>query len=275
MTSRCAPPWPPAAACGCCVRTPGNAWPPSSCPPPSRSSRSGRSSPCFASASASRWPSRPAGRPRLPSRPRPAWPAPPKPSCAPARWVSARPYLLATARLIAGGQFDLARLQQLPVEVARAELMNCPAWAEDRRLRPALRLRLPVRLPRGRLGDEGAAAALFPAPPGQAAAPASVRRRRISAPAPATRNSICSTTCGHAGAIQPCPSLLLLGSPECPRGQRPRRPPARSAVGRASLSGWRVRKRAGPECAVVRRGRLDAGRIRLVPLGLDESIGRI
>ena len=36
------------------------------------------------------------------------------------------PYLLATARLIAGGQFDLARLQALPVEVARAELMQLP-----------------------------------------------------------------------------------------------------------------------------------------------------
>jgi N-glycosylase/DNA lyase len=36
------------------------------------------------------------------------------------------PYLLATARLIAGGQFDLARLQALPVETARAELMQLP-----------------------------------------------------------------------------------------------------------------------------------------------------
>jgi N-glycosylase/DNA lyase len=36
------------------------------------------------------------------------------------------PYLLATASLIAGGQFDLARLHPLPVEVARAELMQLP-----------------------------------------------------------------------------------------------------------------------------------------------------
>jgi N-glycosylase/DNA lyase len=36
------------------------------------------------------------------------------------------PYLLATAGMIAGGQFDLARLRQLPVEVARAELMKLP-----------------------------------------------------------------------------------------------------------------------------------------------------
>jgi N-glycosylase/DNA lyase len=36
------------------------------------------------------------------------------------------PYLLATARLIAGGQFDLARLHALPVQVARSELMNLP-----------------------------------------------------------------------------------------------------------------------------------------------------
>ena len=36
------------------------------------------------------------------------------------------PHLLATARMIASGQFDLARLQSLPVEVARAELMKLP-----------------------------------------------------------------------------------------------------------------------------------------------------
>lgn len=36
------------------------------------------------------------------------------------------PYLLATARLIACGQFDLARLHALPAEVARAELMSLP-----------------------------------------------------------------------------------------------------------------------------------------------------
>ena len=36
------------------------------------------------------------------------------------------PYLLATARLIAGGQFDLARVQRLPLEAARAELMQLP-----------------------------------------------------------------------------------------------------------------------------------------------------
>jgi len=36
------------------------------------------------------------------------------------------PYLLATASLIAGGQFELARLGQLPVETARAELMKLP-----------------------------------------------------------------------------------------------------------------------------------------------------
>jgi N-glycosylase/DNA lyase len=36
------------------------------------------------------------------------------------------PYLLATARMIANGEFDLARLPALPVEVARAELMRLP-----------------------------------------------------------------------------------------------------------------------------------------------------
>jgi len=36
------------------------------------------------------------------------------------------PYLLATARMIASGEFELARLQSLPVEVARAELMKLP-----------------------------------------------------------------------------------------------------------------------------------------------------
>jgi N-glycosylase/DNA lyase len=34
------------------------------------------------------------------------------------------PYLLDTARAIAGGQFDLERLRGLPVEIARSELMN-------------------------------------------------------------------------------------------------------------------------------------------------------
>ncbi len=36
------------------------------------------------------------------------------------------PYLLATARLIANGQFNLEHLRSLPVETARAELMNLP-----------------------------------------------------------------------------------------------------------------------------------------------------
>ncbi len=36
------------------------------------------------------------------------------------------PYLLATARAVAAGQFDLARLQQLPTAVARSELMKLP-----------------------------------------------------------------------------------------------------------------------------------------------------
>jgi N-glycosylase/DNA lyase len=36
------------------------------------------------------------------------------------------PYLLATARLVANGQFDLARLQSMPIEIARAELMQLP-----------------------------------------------------------------------------------------------------------------------------------------------------
>ena len=36
------------------------------------------------------------------------------------------PYLRATARLITGGQFDLARLQALPLDVAQAELMKLP-----------------------------------------------------------------------------------------------------------------------------------------------------
>jgi N-glycosylase/DNA lyase len=36
------------------------------------------------------------------------------------------PYLLATARLIAGGQLELARLQALPIEVARNELLALP-----------------------------------------------------------------------------------------------------------------------------------------------------
>jgi N-glycosylase/DNA lyase len=36
------------------------------------------------------------------------------------------PYLRETAGLIAGGQFDLGRVQQLPLEIARAELMQLP-----------------------------------------------------------------------------------------------------------------------------------------------------
>jgi N-glycosylase/DNA lyase len=36
------------------------------------------------------------------------------------------PYLLATARLVAGDQFDLARVQSLPLEIARTELMQLP-----------------------------------------------------------------------------------------------------------------------------------------------------
>jgi N-glycosylase/DNA lyase len=36
------------------------------------------------------------------------------------------PYLLATARLVASGQFDLPRVQSLPLEVARTELMQLP-----------------------------------------------------------------------------------------------------------------------------------------------------
>ena len=36
------------------------------------------------------------------------------------------PYLLQTARAVAGGQFDLNRLRQMPVEAARLELMKLP-----------------------------------------------------------------------------------------------------------------------------------------------------
>jgi len=36
------------------------------------------------------------------------------------------PYLLETARAVAGGQFDLPKLAGLPMEMARAELMNLP-----------------------------------------------------------------------------------------------------------------------------------------------------
>jgi N-glycosylase/DNA lyase len=36
------------------------------------------------------------------------------------------PYLLATARLVTDGKFDSDRLHQLPVELARAELLNLP-----------------------------------------------------------------------------------------------------------------------------------------------------
>jgi N-glycosylase/DNA lyase len=36
------------------------------------------------------------------------------------------PYLLATARKVAGGEFDLDRLQVLPLEAARAELLTLP-----------------------------------------------------------------------------------------------------------------------------------------------------
>ncbi len=36
------------------------------------------------------------------------------------------PYLLATARIIAEGQLDLARLHQMPVGEARAELLKLP-----------------------------------------------------------------------------------------------------------------------------------------------------
>ena len=36
------------------------------------------------------------------------------------------PFLLATARRIADGQFDLERVRTLPIEAARAELMTLP-----------------------------------------------------------------------------------------------------------------------------------------------------
>ena len=36
------------------------------------------------------------------------------------------PYVLETARLLTAGQFDLTRLHNLPVEIAREELMNLP-----------------------------------------------------------------------------------------------------------------------------------------------------
>jgi N-glycosylase/DNA lyase len=36
------------------------------------------------------------------------------------------PYLLGAAQRVAGGQFDLARLRELPAETARAELMRLP-----------------------------------------------------------------------------------------------------------------------------------------------------
>src|SRR5690606_15839774 len=36
------------------------------------------------------------------------------------------PYLLETARIIAAGQFDLERLRDMPVDTARASLMNLP-----------------------------------------------------------------------------------------------------------------------------------------------------
>ena len=93
------------------------------------------------------------------------------------------PYLLATARLIAGGQLDLARLHALPVEAARERVAGLAGRrAEDRRLRLALRLRVPVGLPGGRLGDEGAAAALFSPAASPPPTPAAVRGHAFRPP---------------------------------------------------------------------------------------------
>ena len=47
-TNRCAQPSPRAADCACCARSRGNVSRRSSCPRPSKSSKSGKSSPCFA-----------------------------------------------------------------------------------------------------------------------------------------------------------------------------------------------------------------------------------
>ena len=53
-----------------------------------------------------------------------ASPPPPKPNYAPARWDFAHPSLLAAAREIADGKFDLERIRHLPHAEARAELMK-------------------------------------------------------------------------------------------------------------------------------------------------------
>ena len=98
-TGRCAPRLPRAADCGCCARTRGNVWPHSFCPPPNKSSKSGKSSRGFVNDLVNRsgvasslrldlirpqaehynfpFPRRNASRPRL------------KPNCAPAKWAFA------------------------------------------------------------------------------------------------------------------------------------------------------------------------------------------
>jgi len=91
--------------CACCGRIPGNAWRRSYCPPPNRSSRSANHRPAFERYGAP-LAAAPPGRPRSPSIPGRLALAT-EAELRACRWISA-PHLLATARMIASGQFDLA-----------------------------------------------------------------------------------------------------------------------------------------------------------------------
>ncbi len=96
--------------------------------PPNRSCKSGRSSPCCANASASGSAVPHGVTTRCHSQ---LFPTPQRlaacdgsRNCANARWVFARPSLLAAARQIADGNFDLEKIRALDYAAARGELMT-------------------------------------------------------------------------------------------------------------------------------------------------------
>jgi len=122
--THCAPPWAPAAACGSCARTPGNASPPLFSPPPSKSSKSARFSRCFANVTATRFPFRRDTRPPSHFPPPRDWQPSARRNCEIAKWVFVAPYLLATARVIAAGQLDLT-----PVATPARGGRPAPNWS--------------------------------------------------------------------------------------------------------------------------------------------------
>jgi hypothetical protein len=111
--------------------------------PPSKSCKSGKSFRCFApgTANRSRFPTE--SHRHLLSRRRLKSPRRRKPSCGLARWAFALPVLLAAARRIDSGQFDLESLRQMSHAEARQKLMTLARrGCEDCGLRPVIRLRI-------------------------------------------------------------------------------------------------------------------------------------